>query len=58
MPPRRRIVADESSHRGRRHADVLEPDVRHAEVADLIDEAAGVLDGPVVAGQHEDEVHR
>src|SRR4029078_5494664 len=49
---------DELVHRLRRHADVLEADVRDAELADLIDEARGVLDRAVVARQHEDEIHR
>jgi hypothetical protein len=45
-------------HRGQRYADVLEADVRHAEVAHLIHQTVRVLDGAVVARQHEDEIHR
>ena len=58
MAPRLRIAPTTSSIVRHRDADVLEPDVRHSQVADLIDETAGVLDGPVVSGEHEYEVHR
>ena len=45
-------------HRGRSNAHILEANVRHTERAYLIDQALGILDGPVVAGQHENEIHR
>ena len=47
----------EPRERPARHSDVLEADVAHAELRDGIDDLLGVLDRPVVAGQHEDEVH-
>ena len=47
----------ERLHRRGRHADVLESDVPDPEVARRVDDRFGVLDRPVVAGQHEDEVH-
>jgi hypothetical protein len=40
------------------HADVLEADVAQAERPDQVEQFEAVLDGPVVPGQHENEVHR
>ncbi|WP_187282573.1 hypothetical protein [Streptomyces sp. MS191] len=38
-------------------ADVLEADVADAEVADAFEDVEAVRDGPVGAGEHEDEIH-
>ncbi len=48
----------ECLHRGGGSAHILETDVRHTERACLIDQTLGILDRPVVASQHEDEIHR
>ena len=50
--------ADDFLHRGHRDAKILESDVRHAKVTHLIHQTAGIFDGLIVSGQHEDEIHR
>jgi len=45
------------AHRRLGRADVLEADVRHAQVAHGVDQVRRILDGAVLPGQHEDEVH-
>jgi hypothetical protein len=50
-------LRDELAHRRGRHADVLEADVSHAQIASSVDDGVGILDRAIVAGQHEDEIH-
>ncbi len=53
-PPNR---ARDFLHGGERHADILEADVAHPKIGRGINEIGSILDGSVVAGQHEDEIH-
>ena len=47
----------ELPHRGKGHAHVLETDMANAQLDGGIYEPSRVLDRPIAAGQHEDEIH-